>query len=325
MFILLALILTFIAISLKLSASGLELANKVTGRLSKNNKTVGVARLGIATSVALMRVIAFIISRVRDVISFVGSFVIVIDVIVLVVVLIVSSSYIAMFTDFDESGNLMLNTTGLYLSQLSDGTSSGSDSGNNTTSSVGKPAGLSEDSWSKADAIGKMIASFASDSIINPPNGTYLLYKQGNTPVGYADCSVFVCAVFEGALKKTFSGLDAPNGYDFSVNRKSDLAGYVTTYGMEDVVRNNPSAKIGSTTSSLDSALPGDILLTDGHVGIYLGKNENGEHVMVHASTSTNPNCNGDILLSDGQKLQVGFSRVRRTYDIIRPSILLGY
>lgn len=318
MFILLILILSIIVISLKLGASSLELANRVVTRSSKGGKVMGVAKLGIATSVHSMRVVAFIIARVRDLLSVIASFVIIIDVVVLLIVVIASSSSLVLFSDIDESGNLILNSTAQQIIYPSD-------SKVDTTDTVGKPAGLSEDSWSKADAIGKKIVAFASDSIINPPNGKYLLYRQGDTPVGYADCSVFVCAVFEGALNKTFSGVDAPDGYDFAVNRKSDLKGYVTTYGMEDVLAKNPSAKIGTTSTSLDSALPGDILLTDGHVGIYVGKNENGEHVMVHASTSTNPNCKGDINLSDGQKLQVGFSAIRRTYTIIRPSKLLGY
>ena len=319
MFILLALILTFIAISLRLGASGLELADKVVSRKSNNSKTMGVAKMGVATSILFMRVMAFIISRIRDLISFLGSFIIIIDVIVLVVVIVASSSALVLFTDVDESGQLMLNSTAKRIENTV------TDNSKVETSEVGKPVGLSEESWAKADAIGKSIVAFASNSIINPPNGTYLLYQQGNTPVGYADCSVFVCAVFEGALKKTFTGLDAPNGYDFAKNKKSDLVDYVTTYGMEDVVYQKPESKIGTTRTSIDSALPGDILLTDGHVGIYVGKNENGDHVMVHASTSVNPTCSGDIALTDGKNLEVGFSRVWGNYDIIRPSILLGY
>jgi len=319
MFILLSIILTVIAISLKLGASSLELANKVVGRSKKGGKTVGVAKVGVATSILFMRVMAFIISRIRDLISFIGSFVIIIDVVILVVVIVASSSALVLFTDVDESGNLMLNSTAKRIE------STVSDSANPDTSNTSKPEGVSEDSWSKADAIGKSIVSFASSSIINPPNGTYLLYEQGNTPVGYVDCSVFVCAVFEGALKKTFTGLDAPNGYDFAKNRKSDLLDYVTTYGMEDVVYRKPEAKIGTTRTSIDSALPGDVLLTDGHVGIYVGKNENGDHVMVHAATSVNPTCSGNIALTDKKNLEVGFSRVWGNYDIIRPSILLGY
>lgn len=317
MFILLALVLTFVVVAIRISASGLELAEKVISRRSDTRSfSYRVARLGVASSVACMRVVAFIVARVRDLVSLVGSFVMVLDIIVLLVIVISVTSSIVLFADVDSLGGFIMSPAGQGVTLPSGDKANTSNVGN-------KPEGLSDESWNKADDIGKKIVAFACDSILNPPNGTYLLYQQGNTPVGYADCSVFVCAVFEGALNKTFGGADAPDGYDFSVNRKSDLKGYVTTYGMEDVVASKPSCKIGSTGSSIDSALPGDVLLTNGHVGIYVGKNEKGNHVMVHASTSNNPNCKGDINLEDGQKLQVGFSGVNRSYEIIRPSKIL--
>lgn len=318
MFILLAVLLTCISASLKLSASGLELANKVSDRFTKESKSAEVAKIGIVTSATILKTIAFIVSRVRDLVSFIGSIVVVLDVMMISVLIVGVSSFLVLFGEGDVGGGIILNGTGQSVFYPSKGEANVSNIGD-------KPVGLSEESWSKADAIGKKLVSFACDSIINPPNGKYLLYQQGNTPQGYADCSVFICAVFEGSLNKTFTGGDAPNGYDFSVNRKSDLKGYVTTSGMRSFVNKHPEAKIGSTTTSLDLALPGDVLLTSGHVGMYVGKNEKGEHVMVHASSKNNPNCNGDINLADGQKLQVGFSKIRRSYDIIRPTKLLGY
>ena len=319
MFIILVLILSFIAISLKLSASGLELGQKVVERTAKDKKSIEVARLGLATSITLMRVMAFIVSRVRDLLGLLGSFTVLLGGFILGVIIISSTSTIALFSDTDVDGSLVLNGITQQAFQESSGKLDA------PVDVGGKPAGLSEESWSKADAVGKKIVSFASDTTINPPNGKYLFYKQGNTPVGYADCSVFVCGVLEGALNRTFAGGDAPNGYNFAVNRKSDLKGYVPTSSMRQIVSKKPQSNIGTTATSLDSALPGDILLKVGHVGIYVGKNENGEHVMVHASSSVNPKCKGDINLSDGQNLQVGFSRVSGKYDIIRPSILLGY
>lgn len=316
MFILLVIILSFISIALKISASGLELAYKISKR-SKKKRIPGVIRLGVITSVKIIRILAFIVSKIRDFIGFLGSFIVIIDVIVLIVVLVSSTSFLVLFNDSDVNGKLIANNASQQMSNSSSGKSNISNIG-------GKPAGLSSESWNKADDVGKKIISFACNSIINPPNSTPLIYQQGDTPVGYADCSVFVCAVFEGALNKTFGGLDAPNGYDFSKNRKSDLQGYLTTYGMEGVLQSKPQSRIGSTGTSLESAQPGDVLLTDGHVGLYVGKNENGEHVMVHASSHSNPHCNGDINLSDGQKLDVGFSRIGRSYIIIRPSKLLG-
>ena len=317
MFMLLSLILSFVSVSLKFSASGLELASKVAGRLSKDNSVYGVAKHGIATSVLSIRFIAFIVARIRDVISIMGSFIIIMQVVLLMVIFVVSAN-LPLFTSIDEGGILSLN--GVSYNRVIHGT-------NNSVaqeSVSSKPLGVSEESWSKADSIGKSIVSFAVDSIINPPNGEYLLYKQGNTPVGYADCSVFVCAVFEGALNRTFGGGYAPDGYDFAKNKKSDLKAYVTTYGMEAIVHSIPLSKIGSTREGFDKAMPGDVLLTDGHVGIYVGKNEDGVDVMVHAASSDGT-CHGDIMLSDGKNLQVGFSKVWGTYDIIRPSILLGY
>lgn len=319
MFIILFIILSFIAISLKLSASGLELGQKVVERTTKDKKSIEVARFGLATSITLMRVMAFIVSKIRDLLGLLGSFTILLGGIILGVIVISSASTIALFSDTDVDGSLVLNGITQQAFQESSGKLDA------PVDVGGKPAGLSEESWSKADAVGKKIAAFASDTTINPPNGKYLLYKQGNTPVGYADCSVFVCGVLEGALNRTFAGGDAPNGYNFAVNRKRDLKGYVPTSSMRQIVRKKPQSKIGTTATNIDSALPGDILLKVGHVGIYVGKNENGEHVMVHASTSINPKCKGDINLSDGQNLQVGFSRVSGKYDIIRPTILLGY
>lgn len=266
-----------------------------------------------------MRVMAFIVSRIRDLLGLLGSFTVLLGGFILGVIIISSASTIALFSDTDVDGSLVLNGITQQAFQESSGKLDA------PVDVGGKPAGLSEESWSKADAVGKKIVSFASDTTINPPNGKYLFYKQGNTPVGYADCSVFVCGVLEGALNRTFAGGDAPNGYNFAVNRKSDLKGYVPTSSMRQIVSKKPQSNIGTTATSLDSALPGDILLKVGHVGIYVGKNENGEHVMVHASSSVNPKCKGDINLSDGQNLQVGFSRVSGKYDIIRPSILLGY
>lgn len=319
MFILLVVILTFIAISLRLCASSLELLYLVSSRKvssSTSKLEVGVAKVGIATSISLLKVSAFVVSRVRDLMSLIASCMLLIDAIFLVLLLCTGGAAVSLFYDTDVDGSLI----GSVNSQVVGGTSSST----NGSFSGGKPTGISDESWNKADDIGKKVIAFATSSILNPPNGKYLLYMQGNTGVGYADCSVFVCAVLEGALNKTFSGMDAPDGYDFATNKKSDLKGYVTTYGMEDVIRNKPESKIGTTKTSLSLAMPGDILLTDGHVGIYVGKNENGDDVMVHASTSDNPTCSGDIALSDGKNLEVGFSRVWGDYDIIRPSILLG-
>ena len=312
-------ILTVISISLRLGASGAELAVKVSARATKNSKSLnsdlgkfakGVARVGLATSVAFMRLSAFIVARVRDLVGLVGSFVMIIELIIIIIVVVCVSSYLVLFSDEDT-----------VVSSRSSYSSSSSVS---TVNDSSKPAGLSDESWNSSDVTGKKVVVFACNAILNPPNGTYLLYRQGETEVGYADCSTFVCAVLEGSLKKTFAGLDAPNGYDFSINKKADLKSYKTTSSMQSTVNSKAVCIVGSTDTSMNFAKPGDILLKEGHVGIYVGVNENGQHVMVHASSHTDPHCNGDINLSDGQKLEVGFSEVSGTYKIIRTSTLVG-
>ena len=312
MFILLVLILTTISISLRLTASGLDLATKVASRKETEDNRIlqGVARITLATSYRAMRVSAFIIARVRDLIGIVGSAFIVVEFIILVVVVVCAMSFNVLFSNGDET----LTSKTSYKSDVQ-----------TTVSDDARPIGISEDSWNSADEVGKKVVSFACNAITNPPNGTYLLYRQGDTGVGYADCSVFVCAVIEGSTHRTFAGLEAPDGYDFSVNKKSDLKSYKTTYAMDTTVNSRSECIVGYTDTSIDFAKPGDILLKDGHVGIYVGVNENGDHVMVHASSHTNPHCNGDINLSDGQKLEVGFSKISGNYRIIRTSTLIRY
>ena len=327
MFILLMAILTVISISLRLGASSIELAIKVSARKTKNSDSLddnlgkfakGVASVSLATSMAFMKLSAFIVARVRDLIGLAGSFIMIVELIVIVVVIGCVSSYSVLFMDdeiFASSGNVTSHSSTKVSSSVS-----------GTSDTTIKPSGISEDSWNSADDVGKVVVIFASNAIINPPNGKYLLYKQGDTPQGYADCSTFVSAVIEGSLHKTFAGVDAPDGYDFAKNRKSDLKSYKDTYSMMSIVGAKKECIIGSTATNLDKAQPGDILLRKEHVGIYVGVNENGKHIMVHASSHSNPHCNGDINLEDGQVLEVGFSEVavRKDLMIIRTSKLLG-
>lgn len=102
MFILLAIILWVISISLRLSASSLELASKVANRAVRkteigNSKvgkvTRGVATVGVTSSASFLRLCAFVISRVKDLVLWVGSFVLLIDIVILVIMVVVVSSY----------------------------------------------------------------------------------------------------------------------------------------------------------------------------------------------------------------------------------------
>lgn len=333
MFILLWIILTLIVIAIRLVASSLDLINlihisKSVGSKNKEEKSTaskvagGVASAGLATSSITLRTVALVLARIRDLSGFIAGFVLVIDIIVLCIIVTCGGAFAVLFTQIDDNGSLIWNTNGIASYGVRN-TSSISDSDTtSSSSSVGKPEGLSEESWATADDVGKKVVSFACSAVINPPNGKPIIYQQGNTPVGYADCSTFVCAVMEGSLNKTFSGGDAPKGYDFSKNRKSDLQEYMATSAMRSFVRKNRSCIIGTTSTSLGQAHPGDILLKSGHVGIYVGKNEKGVDVMVHSSMR-GANINDDINLTKGS-VDVGFSKIYGDYQIIRTSKLIS-
>lgn len=335
MLILLAIAITVVVISLRLTLSGLELAEKVGHRgLIKNTGTTASSssklvatslRVASNSSKVFLRGVIFLLSRVRDLVLFLGGFIVLLDVIIGLIVVASAAGFLVLYTTSDESGNIIFNPEVIEsLINTGGSTTKGSADGKDDSSvgsTVGKPEGISDASWSSADATGRKVAAFASNAIINPPNGVPIIYQQGNTGVGVADCSVFVCAVLEGSLHKTFGGADAPNGYDFAVNRKSDLAGYATTYGMDSCVAAKPECNIGSTSSSADSLRSGDILLKNGHVGIYVGRRDDGKDIMVHASTDGG-SCSSDIALTDRNK-DTGFSEIWGTFSIIRPSILL--
>lgn len=110
MFILLFVILSIISFSLRLGASGLDLASKVSKRMTKiskydsNRKKVmkGVARVTLATSASFMKLSAFIIARVRDLVGVIGSLVFVIDIIIFSIIVVCASSYLVFFTEYNN-------------------------------------------------------------------------------------------------------------------------------------------------------------------------------------------------------------------------------
>lgn len=336
MFIILWLILSAIVISIRLVASSIDLVNMVAvsgNSLLKRKEDKsdsrkimeGVTSLGLVTSSSFLKVSAFVLARVRDLVGFIGSLVIVLDIIILCVIVVCSGAFATLFMQIDDNGALIWNTNGIAsygVRNISSDSSDNSSSNTEVGSSAGKPSCLSDESWNSADAVGKSVVAFASNVVINPPNGKPLIYRQGNTPQGYADCSTFVCGVLEGSLKKTFSGSDAKDGFDFAKNRKSDLNGYMATSAMRSFVRKHKECIVGTTSTSLSLAKPGDILLKSGHVGIYVGKNEKGVDVMVHSSMR-GANINDDINLTKGS-VDVGFSKIYGDYQIIRTSKLIG-
>lgn len=103
MFILLAILLTFISIAFRLLASSFEVVHAISKRNTNTidhdlDKMVNVAIRSSSWFVyRRLRFISMVINIVRDLILWVGSFVLVLDVIVLVIVVISAFSVIALF------------------------------------------------------------------------------------------------------------------------------------------------------------------------------------------------------------------------------------
>lgn len=165
---------------------------------------------------------------------------------------------------------------------------------NNNTDNAPKgngdaPAGIDPKSWGTASEWGQKIAEKAHDAAIMKVNGRHLTYRQGNTPVGVYDCSVFVTGVYESFGKLT-TGKDRDKGrgmYDFNKDKKSDLQAYMATAGMRAFYPRHPEMKVATLfQGDWESKIqPGDVLLVSGHVAIYIGKNTSGTHMMAHAAS----------------------------------------
>lgn len=157
--------------------------------------------------------------------------------------------------------------------------------------------GIKQEDWDKADDIGQKLARAAWENVnapyagsdsLNINNGD-LVYQQGDTPVSYYDCSTFVMAVLQ-SIGYLPNGEKSSGGYDFAKNKKSDLEMYLFTGAHIDMLNGGsvPKDKAWVTDSVSDpdymsKLVPGDIILTPSHVGIYLGRNESGAHVFAHA------------------------------------------
>ena len=275
MFLIIFLILTTIVIlALRLIGGGVSDVRKVIKGKDVTSKTI-VSK--VASGVSTFRNIVLVLYIVIG-LSLISVF---------SLLLMGGAGFAQIFITYDEDGSYRLDADKIanFSYTRTSSETRESDDKKNTANMKSKPEGISDESWKSADDVGRAIAAFASDAILNPPNGNKLIYRQGDTPVGYADCSVFVCASIEGGVKRTFAGVEAPNGYDFSINKKSDLQGYNYTGGMRSVVSANSACNIGSVGSSIDKAQPGDIILSSSHVMIYVGKRESdGAPIYVHSS-----------------------------------------
>lgn len=108
MFILLVIILTFISISLKLLGSSIELAEKVYTRSLKKKEKEGkykddiavdkvvrsIPKVGMKISSKALKLASKITWLAKDFMAFIGSFIIVYDIIVLIVIVVSSSMLI---------------------------------------------------------------------------------------------------------------------------------------------------------------------------------------------------------------------------------------
>lgn len=144
------------------------------------------------------------------------------------------------------------------------------------------------------------------------------------------DCSAFVTGVLAeagvDAKGKQVSGYNllksgkAPSGY---MNTSAMVSYYVHGDGNRALVYKNPS---GLTSAEIEKyAEAGDILLKNGHVVFYWGKNSKGELVKAHASTNKSKNCSADPENLGNKKYGVGYGKLGSKTDlvyIIRPSLL---
>lgn len=341
MFIVLIIILTVISISLRIGASGLELVEKVSGRVqsdSKENtgKLSGVVKFGLTTSASFMKVSAFIVARIRDLIGVSGMLAVIVGIVIFLVATVSAASFMSIFTTTDESGHVDWSEEAKIMMQGSSSglvdnsvASTGSSSTGVSISSPSNLEGITEESWNSADSYGKAIASFAANAVLNPPNGKPMQYDNVNrdTPVGTFDCITFTEAVLQGSVGKTIKGKDTTKGFDFNKDTKMDIVTRISSGELWDMVKGRPDCVIGKSNSDMGSAQPGDLLVREGHVGIYVGKNADGKHVLVHASSAKGW-CEDNPTLKPDGNLEVGFSDVayskNKELTIVRTSKFLG-
>lgn len=206
----------------------------------------------------------------------------------LILLAVVSFAASSLGVDVDYSKSDSKSDTGTSQTPVKEKETGGS------TSGTAVPEGIDPKSWNTASAWGKKIAAEAiksSTMTLDVPgtqsNNKHLVYQQGNTPVGVYDCSVFVAAIYESLGKLTTGGDKTGGNYDFKTNKKSDLQTYLTTTGLNAFFAGKQKENIGTAfVGDWESKIQvGDMLLLSGHVGIYVGKNLAGTHMMAHAGS----------------------------------------
>lgn len=227
MILIMILILWVISLSLRVTSSGVSTLQKVNNKaIELNNKdgkgldaenTTKVKKLNKAVGNATKKVISsirMVVDIIKNILCLIFPAVMLIDIIAFVLIIAVSSSCLLLFSG--EGG--YISSSGSYIMSSSQGNQS---SGNFNT-----PVG---------SATGVNIIKEAEKYVGKLP------YVWGGVSLETgADCSGFVCAIYEKF------------GYDLWDSR-TDLV------------------TVGSAVSSIDDAQAGDILIYSGHVALYDG------------------------------------------------------
>lgn len=283
-----------------------------------------------ATRVAMMRIIGF----VDFLIALWGSAVVMLISFILVIALLFTVVAGAIFSGVIDIGDI----TSVSQTSAESGTKSETEDTTEESSvgggSTAVPENMDPEEWAKADDTGQKFASTAITSSIMPFPGTsgdinngHLVYQQGNTPVGYYDCGVFISAVYEanGVLQSGEKRTGGP--YDFKTMKKSDLQDYrVTSATMSFVKSERPEAIIATMSESgwESKMVPGDIMVSGQHISIYVGKNKDGVQLVAHAGSTTSKTYY-DVMLTEKGKM-VGLKKLddsmKRAGEVIiyRPS-----
>lgn len=218
-----------------------------------------------------------------------------------------------------------------------DGKKDDSDDGSSGGGTTEVPKNMDEKEWKRADDIGQKFASKALASSVMPFPGSsgdinngHLVYQQGNTPVGYYDCSTFISAVYE-ANGYTHSGKKVKKKYDFKTMKKSNLKEYMTAGGTKSFIKSKHSdaiiTKMGDSGWK-EKIVPGDIMASGSHIAMYAGKNKDGKQIIAHAGSSSSK-VFYDVMLTENGK-QVGIAPLSDWMTsageviIYRPSKVVG-
>lgn len=157
------------------------------------------------------------------------------------------------------------------------------------------PKDMDPKEWAKASPLQQSIALNAMVySTMDMPKGgvkkghNKLVYEQGNTGIGHYDCSTFMTSVLESlGLNDKLKRIDRK--YDFQTMKKSDLTDFMSSRQYTSYYKGKPEliATNSNEAGWKDKLVPGDMLVMDGHVMFYVGKNKDGVQLVAHSARST--------------------------------------